>query len=56
MLYMECRIRKSAAGCKLYDTFLRMTTFLDKQMLFDFRKVVIQFKKMGSIHEKLSFI
>ena len=38
-------MRKNAAGCKLNDTFLRMTTFLDKQMLFDFLKVAIQFKK-----------
>ena len=38
---MECQIRKNAAGCKLNDTFIRITTFLDKQMLFDFRKVVI---------------
>ena len=42
---MECQIRKNAAGCKSNDTFLGMTTFLDTQMLFDFRKVVIQFKK-----------
>ena len=47
---MECRIRKRAAGCKLNETFLRMTTFLDKQMLVDFRQAVIQFKKMRSIH------
>ena len=46
---MECQIRKNAAGCELNDTFLRMTTFLDKQMLFDFRKVVIQFKKIRSV-------
>ena len=49
MTCMEYQIRKNAAGCKLNDTFIRMTTFLDKQMLFDFRKVVIQFKKMRSI-------
>ena len=48
--YMECQIHKNAAGCELNDIFLRMTTFLDKQMLFDFRKVVISFKKMRSIH------
>ena len=52
---MECQIRKNAAGCKLNDTFIRMTTFLEKQVLFDFRKVVIQFKKMRSIHQKCSF-
>ena len=38
MLTMECQIRKKAAGSELDDTFLKMTTFLDKQMLFDFRK------------------
>ena len=42
--------RKNDTGCKLNDTFLRMSTFLDKQMFFDFRKVDIQFKKMRSIH------
>ena len=47
---MECQIRKTIAGCELNDTFLRMTTFLDKQMLFDFRKIVIQFKNMRTIH------
>ena len=31
-------MRKNAAGCKLDDTFLRMTTFLDKQMLFGAEK------------------
>ena len=51
---MECQIRINAAECKLNDTFLRMTTFLDKQKLFDFRKVNIQFKKMRSIHLQLS--
>ena len=51
---MKCQICKSAAGCELNDTFLRVTTFLDKQMLFDFRKVVIQFKKMRSVHLKRS--
>ena len=40
---------QNAAECKLNHTFLRMTTFLDKQILFDFRKVVIQLKKMRSI-------
>ena len=42
---MKCQIRKNAARCKLNGTFLRMTTFLDKQMLFNFCKVVIQLKK-----------
>ena len=46
---MECQIRKNAAGCKFNDTFLRMTTF-GKLMLLDFSKVVIQFKKVRSIH------
>ena len=49
LICKECQIRKNAAGCKLNHTFLRMTTFLDKQMLFDFRKVVIQLKKKRSI-------
>ena len=38
---MECQICKNAAGNELNDTFPKMTAFLDKQMLFDFRKVVI---------------
>ena len=47
---MKCQMRKNAARCKLNGTFRRMTTFLDKQMVFDFCKVVIQFKKMRLIH------